>query len=164
MRFLYYILLLFTITGYSQNIIIGDSQVAFLDIHITKAQRVNSLWKPGITANDLTRMVQNYPLSTTVRNVIISIGTNDGYKGDVTALYKILKYRFPYAKFYAVPGSWNWGGLRRITLKDVNTYYMKHASQGAFVIPLAIGPGDPHQYKQSYVLIGSYLDEILTNN
>ena len=83
MKFFYYILFLCSVSSYSQNIIIGDSQVAFLDIHITKAQRVNSLWKPGITVNDLTMMVQNYPLSTTVKNVIISIGTNDRYTGDV---------------------------------------------------------------------------------
>lgn len=164
MKFFYYILFLCSVSSYSQNIIIGDSQVAFLDIHITKAQRVNSLWKPGITVNDLTMMVQNYPLSTTVKNVIISIGTNDRYTGDVKVLYKALKYRFPYAKFYVVPGSWNWGTLKRITLKDVNSYYRKHAAQGAYIIPLAIGPGDPHRYKESYVLIGSYLDEILTNN
>jgi hypothetical protein len=149
---------------FSQNIIIGDSQVPFIDAQTTKAIRVPALWKGGIAVNELTRMVQNYPLSTTVRNVIISIGTNDRYSGDVKALYRILKYRFPYAKFYVVPGSWGWGGVKRITLKEVNLYYKKHTTEGAFVIPLQIGPGDPHGHKPSYVLIGTYLDEILTNN
>ena len=149
---------------FSQNIIIGDSQVPFIDAQTTKAVRVPALWKGGIAVNELTRMVQNYPLSTTVRNVIISIGTNDRYSGDVKALYRILKYRFPYAKFYVVPGSWGWGGVKRITLKEVNLYYKKHTTEGAFVIPLQIGPGDPHGHKPSYVLIGTYLDEILTNN
>jgi hypothetical protein len=149
---------------FSSNIIIGDSQVAFLDIHITKAERVKSLWRPGITVKELTQMVQNYPMSTTVRNVIISIGTNDRYAGDVKALYRILKYRFPYARFYVVPGSWNWGSLKKIKIKDVNLYYRKHTDEGAFVIPLQIGPGDPHRNKPSYGLIGQYLDEILTNN
>ena len=163
MKFLY-IFLFLTIPMFSQNIIIGDSQVPFIDAQTTKAIRVPALWKGGIAVNELTRMVQNYPLSTTVRNVIISIGTNDRYTGDVKALYRILKYRFPYARFYVVPGSWGWGGVKRITLKEVNLYYKKHTAEGAFVIPLQIGPGDPHGHKPSYVLIGTYLDEILTNN
>ena len=164
MKFFYYILLLFVVSTYSQNIIIGDSQVAFLDIHIVKAHRENSLWRPGITINDLTRMVQNYHQNTAVKNVIISIGTNDGYRGEVKSLYSALKYKFPYAKFYVVPGSWKWGSLKKISLKDVNSYYKKHAAEGAYVIPLQIGPGDPHHNKESYVLIGAYLDEILTKN
>jgi hypothetical protein len=58
MKFLYYILLLCTITGYSQNIIIGDSQVPFIDTYTIKAKRDNSLWKGGIGVNELTLMVR----------------------------------------------------------------------------------------------------------
>lgn len=164
MKFFYYILLLCTITGYSQNIIIGDSQVPFIDFQTCKAERSPALWKGGIGVSELTKMVQNYPLSTRVKNVIISIGTNDRYRGEVKDLYRILKYRFPYAKFYVVPGSWGWGGVKRITIKEVTSYYKKHEAEGAIVIPLQIGPGDPHGNKHSYFLIGQYLNEILTNN
>ena len=164
MKFFYYILFLFTVASYSQNIIIGDSQVPFIDTQTIKAKRDNSLWKGGIGIDELTLMVRRHSLSTTTRNVIISVGTNDRYSGDVKSLYRALKYTFPYAKFYLVPGSWGWGGVKRTTIKDVNLYCQKHVKEGAFVIPLAIGPGDPHRNKESYVLIGQYIDEILTNN
>jgi hypothetical protein len=164
MKFFYYILLLCTITGHSQNIIIGDSQVPFIDLQTCKAEKSPALWKSGIGVYELTKMVQKYPLSTRVKNVIISIGTNDMYKGNVKDLYRILKYRFPYATFYVVPGSWGWGKVKRITAKELNSYYKKHEAEGAIILPVAIGLGDPHRNKPSYVLIGQYLDEILTNN
>jgi len=146
---------------FSQNIIIGDSQVPYIDTQTSKAYRVPQLWKGGIGASELTKMVNNYPITPSIKNVVISIGTNDRFQGNVVQLFSALKRKFPNAKFYAVQGSWGWGGVRSISSSTVYKYYLQFQTQGAIIIKPAIGPGDPHGPKASYNLIGKSLDKIL---
>ena len=154
-------MLLTSMSVYSQNIIIGDSQVPYIDTQTSKAHRVPQLWKGGIGASELTKMVNNYPITPSVKNVVISIGTNDRFQGNVVQLFLALKRKFPNAKFYAVQGSWGWGGVKAITRTTVYRYYLQFQTQGAVIIETPIGFGDPHGPKASYNLIGKSLDKIL---
>ena len=158
MRYLY--ILLITISVHSQNIIIGDSQTPFIDAQTSKASRVSQLWKSGIGVSELTSMVNNYPISPTVRNVIITIGTNDQFQGSVSNLQQALKRKFTNAKFYIIQGSWGWGNNKHISISQVYRYYSQW-NLFATVISTPIGPGNPHQQKASYILIGQSLDKIL---
>ena len=148
-------------SAFSQNIIIGDSQVSFIDMQTHKAERAPGLWKGGIGISDLTKMVNNYPITPSIQNVVISIGTNNRFQGGVVELFQALKRKFPKAKFYAVQGSWGWGGVRSISSSTVYKYYLQFQTQGAIIIKPAIGPGDPHSLKASYILIGNSLDKVL---
>jgi hypothetical protein len=161
MRILYLTLMLVSMSAFSQNIIIGDSQVPFIDTQTSKAERAPGLWKGGIGISDLTKMVNNYPITPSIQNVVISIGTNNRFQGGVVELFQALKRKFPKAKFYAVQGSWGWGGVRSISKSTVYRYYLQFQTQGAVIIEPAIGPGDPHRQKASYNLIGKSLDKIL---
>ena len=161
MKQLYLILMLASMSAFSQNIIIGDSQVPYIDTQTSKAHRVPQLWKGGIGASELTRMVNNYPITPSIKNVVISIGTNNRFQGGVVQLFSALKRKFPNAKFYAVQGSWGWGGVKAITRTTVYRYYLQFQTQGAVIIETPIGFGDPHGPKASYNLIGKSLDKIL---
>ena len=162
MKVIYYVLLLTSMSVFSQNIIIGDSQVPYIDTQTHKAERAPGLWKGGIGAAELTKMVNNYPITPSIKNVVISIGTNDRFQGNVVQLFLALKRKFPNAKFYAVQGSWGWGGVKSISRTTVYRYYLqKFRTQGAEVIEVPIGYGDPHSQKASYNLIGKSLDKIL---
>jgi len=154
-------IMLVSMSTFSQNIIIGDSQVPFIDAQTHKANRVPQLWRGGIGVADLTAMVNNYPITPSIQNVVISIGTNDRFQSDVVQLFSALKRKFPKAKFYAVQGSWGWGGVKSISRTTVYSYYTKFLPYGVVIIQPAIGPGDPHGPKASYNLIGESLDKIL---
>lgn len=161
MRILYLTLMLVSMSAFSQNIIIGDSQVPFIDIQTHKAERAPGLWQGRIGIIELTKKVNNYPITPSVKNVVISIGTNNRFQGGVVQLFQALKRKFPNAKFYAVQGSWGWGGVRTINQLTVYSYYLQFQTQGAVIIKPAIGFGDPHGPKASYNLIGKSLDKIL---
>jgi len=65
------------------------------------------------------------------------------------------------ANFYAVQGSWGWGGLKNTQEKDVREYYKKFASQGATIIEPPIGKIEPHGNKPVYKEIGAAIDSLL---
>ena len=121
------ICLLFCLVGYTQtpnNIIIGDSQTPYVDRNSKKVERVVGLWKGGINVPVLIKMVKNYPISPEVKNVVICIGTNDGYNDlGVEQLVNLIYIKFPNSKLYVVQGSWGWGGIKKITYPKVKKYY-----------------------------------------
>ena len=99
-----------------------------------------------------------------ISNVVIVIGTNGNfgkYNDNISLLFKLLREKFPNANFYAVQGSWGWGGLKNTQEKDVREYYKKFASQGATVIEPPIGKIEPHGNKPVYKLIGAAIDSLL---
>ena len=132
------ICLLFCLVGYSQipnNIIIGDSQTPYVDKNSKKVERVVGLWKGGINVPVLIKMVKNYPISPEVKNVVICIGTNDGYNDlGVEQLVNLIRIKFPKSKLYVVQGSWGWGGIKKITYPKVKKYYQKFEQLGVTVI------------------------------
>jgi len=159
------ICLLFCLVGYSQlptNIVIGDSQTAYVDMNSKKVERVVGLWKKGIVVTDLIKMVQRRKVSTNVKNVFLCIGTNDLYVDNgIEKLFKSLRVTFPNAKIYVIQGSWGWGNLKRISYKKVRNYYKRYEELGGTIIEPPIGKGDPHHNSPTYKEIGKTIDNIL---
>lgn len=157
--------------GKEKNIIIGDSQTPYVDMNTSKASRISknsgmsSLWEGGKTVSWLIDALTQYETDTDVKNVIIVIGTNGGFgkflKDDIPQLFRLLREKFPNAKFFAVQGSWGWGGLKKIKLSDVKKYYKKFEDEGATIIEPPIGPIEPHGNHPIYSEIGSSIDSLL---
>ena len=127
-RIVTWLLLLLTITSYSQeHILIGDSQTYFLAKHSTKIKRVPKLSQAGIGVVQLTSKVRLYPVSPHVNTVSVCIGVNDGYKDKgVQQLLVRIKNTFPNAKIYIIQGSWGWGKVRRANQNILNKYYKQY--------------------------------------
>ena len=155
----------------TKNIIIGDSQTPYVDMNTKKASRIStkpgksSLWEGGKTVDWLISALRDFEKSPNVKNVIIVIGTNGGFgkflNDDIPTLVKLLKEKFPTANFYAVKGSWGWGGLKNIKEKDVNDYYKKFENYGVTIIKTPIGNVEPHSNLPVYAKIGEEIDELL---
>ena len=153
-----------------RSIIIGDSQTPFITRQSQKIKMLgpvggeNVLWKGGMGLNWLKGVVSKYPITTDVSNVVINIGTNGGFNinENVSGLMNELKRVFPNADFYAVKGSWGWGGNKNKTEKQVNDYYNKFKNEGVVVLKTAIGSvSDPHGNLPVYKLIGKEIDDTL---
>lgn len=152
------------------NIIIGDSQTPYVDMNTTKASRIStepgmsSLWQGGKTVSWLIEALSQFQESPQVSNVIIVIGTNGNfgkYNDNIPLLFELLRKKFPNANFYAVQGSWGWGGLKNTQEKDVREYYKKFANEGATIIEPPIGKIEPHGNKPVYAKIGAAIDSLL---
>ena len=154
-RIVTWLLLLLTITSYSQeHILIGDSQTYFLAKYSTKIKRVPKLSQPNIGVVQLTSKVRLYPVSPHVNTVSVCIGVNDGYKDKgVQQLLVRIKNTFPNAKIYIIQGSWGWGKVRRANQNTLNKYYKQYIDSGCILISPAIGRGDPHKDKNIYKII-----------
>ncbi len=155
----------------NKNIIVGDSQTPFIAKNTTKAIILSSegseevLWKGGKNLSWLRDAVKKYKESPDINAVIINIGTNGGFskKDDVNGLFEALKKTFPNADFFAVKGSWGWGGNKDKTEQMVNEYYNLFAEKGAKVIEPAIGKvQDPHGNLPIYSEIGKSIDKALS--
>ena len=155
----------------NKNIIVGDSQTPFIAKNTTKAIILSSegseevLWKGGKNLSWLRDAVKKYKESPDINAVIINIGTNGGFskKDDVNGLFEALKKTFPNADFFAVKGSWGWGGNKDKTEQMVNEYYNLFAEKGAKIIEPAIGKvQDPHGNLPIYAEIGKSIDKALS--
>jgi hypothetical protein len=153
------------LVGYSQlptNIVIGDSQTAYVDMNSKKVERVVGLWKKGIVVTDLIKMVQRRKVSTNVKNVFLCIGTNDLYVDNgIEKLFKSLRVTFPNAKIYVIQGSWGWGELKHTGYDKVKKYYKRYEELGGTIIGPPIGKGNPHCDCPVYKEIGKVIDNIL---
>jgi hypothetical protein len=153
----------------SKNIIIGDSQTPFIDNQSAKANRLsespgeNSLWKSGIGLSWLKNAVDKQSVDKDVSNVIVNIGTNGGFNPyeDIDGLFNSLKSKFPNANFYAVKGSWGWGGNSNITESQVNQYYDKFKKYAKVLNPAIGKVKDPHGNLPIYKEIGKAIDNEL---
>lgn len=129
------------------NIIIGDSSVPLLAPLFKNVKMLGNfgseevLWKSGMGLGWLKNAVNKFSVSPTVKNVIVSIGTNGGFnsRDDIKGLFQSLKRIFPNAKFLAIQGSWGWGNNRTVREDQVKSYYQKFAEQGAIVVDPPIG-------------------------
>jgi flavorubredoxin len=161
------IILLFLLINnltYSNSIIIGDSQVPYIDMNTNKAHAEKSLWKVGKDVNWLRKSVKKHRINTSVRNVILCIGTNDLYrKSDfiIEDLFKTIKRTFPNAKIIVVQGSWGWGYLKKTKEKKVRNYYKKFVELGGILIETPIGKTDPHGNRPVYKKIGKEIDNLI---
>jgi hypothetical protein len=123
---------------------------------------VQSLWKAGIGVKKLTLMVLYYKTSPEIKNIVLCIGTNDGFQNqNIKDLFTIVKRTFPNATIYTIKGSWGWGNNKRITQQKVNKYYKQYEQEGAIILDPAIGKHNPHHDLPVYKTIGKKLDSIL---
>ena len=164
-RYFFYFLILLSTLGYAQtypNLIIGDSQTPYIDLHSTKSKKGVGLWKKGINVPKLTKMVKNHRISPDICNIVISIGTNDRYLDlGISTLINTIRRTFPNAELYVVQGSWGWGNLKRITYTKVKNYYKKFESLGVKIIKTPIGKREPHRDCPVYKKIGNEIDSLL---
>jgi len=130
------------------TIIIGDSLSPCIESQMIKnngkARRISpnggeaSLWLGGQGVTWLIGALKKYPATTTVKNVVISIGTNGGFntgiKDDQAGLMTELKKVFPNAKYIFVTGSYGWGGNVNVNQANVDTYYNVYKNAGATIV------------------------------
>ena len=123
------------------------------------------MWKGGEKLKWLNNAVIKYPISKDVNSIIISIGTNGGFKktDDIKNLVNNLKQKFPNAKLIAVKGSWGWGYNTDVTLNMVNSYYDIFKQNGVILINTPIGDVEnPHKNLPVYKEIGKLIDTELS--
>jgi hypothetical protein len=148
------------------NIIIGDSQTTYVDNATSKASRLSteggtqSLWKGGMGVSWLVNALNSYPVSPNIKNVVVVIGTNGGFRGSVNELMSSLKRTFPNAKFFVVQGSWGWGGNKGIQPSQVQKYYSQFSGFATIIEP-PIGVIEPHGDFPVYKQIGASIDSYL---
>lgn len=149
-----------------ENIVIGDSQTPFVANGSSKFDLISpkgsesSLWLGGKTLSWLLDALKKHSGSSKVKNIAICIGTNGMYNtnDDISGLVEEIENKFPNANLFAIQGSWNWGGLKKVTEDKVRKYYSKFKNLGVKVIEPPIGPIEPHGNKPVYKEIGSNLD------
>lgn len=156
-----------------ENIIIGDSCTPFIAKNTKHAKILSSkgseeaLWKGGMGIKWLIGALDKKPSTTSIKNVIVNIGTNGGFNinSNISGLFSSLRRTFPSANFIAVQGSWGWGGNKSITASQVKAFYEKFAKEGAVIIEPPIGSvSDPHGNLPVYGEIGRAIDNILENS
>ena len=169
------------------NLLIGDSIVpnfakntynkANLGLYYTPS---GVLYKGGIGVSVLKDFVNAYTLkSTAIKNVIITIGTNDLYNRDQSSIKKLadkLKLLFPNAKLFVIQGGYGpllgkgkpdkYGTLKilqNMSQSKVDTYYKDFSDNGITVITPPIGNvADVHnQNLPIYETIGKKLFGLL---
>jgi hypothetical protein len=146
----------------SKNIIIGDSCTPLIAKHTENAKL--SIWKGGIGVSWLTQALDLKKPDESIANVIINIGTNDGFSSrvNIEKLFRSLVRAYPCANFIAVQGSWGWGGNKRIKQSKIKAFYEIFRSHGAYIIDPPIGSvRNPHLDLKVYSLIGKEIDKKL---
>ena len=149
------------------SIIIGDSctpiilkRSKVLDM-IGNVGSERTLWKSGTGSKWLKEAVSKYQVTPNIKNVVINIGTNDGYnpKMDIKGLVAEVRRVFPSAKLFVVQGSWGWGNNKNITPDKVKVYYDKFRAENVVVIEPPIGSvKDPHMDLPVYTQIAAAID------
>jgi hypothetical protein len=166
-----------------KNIIIGDSLCTFIDNASKKASRLSHkgdlagthLWYGGTTLTWLKKALEKYPVTPTVKNVIVSTGSNSSYsiKDDVEGLVISLRGKFPNAKLIVVPGTW-WvkqprGWVVKVSEETVRQYYHRFEVLGVTTTtPVgdsrACCRNDPHGNFPIYKKIGTEIDALVETN
>ena len=160
-----------------KSIVIGDS----LSPNVAKCSQADlisstggssSLWKGGIAIGTLLDYVKSYgKTDATIKNVVISIGTNGIFGRSTDTVNKLmdeLKKKFPNAKVLVVKGTYGpkatWSpALTKVSQTTVDNYYSDFSNKGAFVVPTAIGnQKDAHTYTDIYTTIGKEIDANLS--
>ena len=158
----------------TKSIVIGDSLVPYVAAQcdakpISATPGVNSLHMGSKDTTWLSAAVGKYPMDTTVKNVVIQIGTNDIYRSSapIESLVSNLRMTFPQAKLLVVQGNYGptatWSkALTTVTQKQVDAFYGRFRSMGVTVISPAIGGlKEPHGHYPIYKTIGASINKNL---
>jgi hypothetical protein len=156
-----------------KSIVIGDSlspnlaKCSEADL-ISSTGGASSLWKGGIAIAVLLDFVKSYPKTdSTVKNVVISIGTNGIFARSTDTVNKLvdeLNKKFPSAKLLVVKGTYGpkatWSeSLTKVSQATVDNYYSDFTKKGVYVVPTAIGnQKNAHNYTDIYTTIGKEID------
>lgn len=148
----------------SKSIVIGDSLCPYVEWGTGNVVKQHpTLCSSGKGSSWLNSKVADTKMDTSVKNVVIQIGTNDIYNASspISQLVSNIRLTFPAAKLFVVQGTYgskvNWSkALVGITDKQVKTYYNKFADMGVIVISPAIGNlPDAHGRHEIYKTIGA---------
>ena len=158
----------------SKSIVIGDSLVPFVAAQcdakpLSTTPSVQSLHTGGKGTAWLASAVGDHPLDTSVKNIVIQIGTNDIYKSSapIETLVGNLRMTFPQAKLLVVQGNYGptatWSkALTTVTQKQVDAFYGRFRSMGVTVINPPIGGlKEPHGHYPIYKTIGANINKNL---
>ena len=156
-----------------KSIVIGDSlspnlaKCSKADL-ISSTGGASSLWEGGIAIAVLLGFVKSYTKTdSTIKNVVISIGTNGIFARSTDTVNKLvdeLKKKFPSAKLLVVKGTYGpkatWSAsLTRVSQSTVDNYYSDFTKKGVYVVPTAIGnQTNAHNYTDIYTTIGKEID------
>jgi len=87
--------------------------------------------------------LQNYPVTTDVTVIFISIGTNGQFSSSdkIEDLVSLLHQKFPNATLFIYKGSYGWSGTRTTQqiLDRMNPYYQRFANAGVTVMKNGLG-------------------------
>lgn len=126
-----------------RNIVVGDSHGVMIGAKIKNGKAEPLLSKSGWFLKDLMKALNNYPVSSDVSNVFISIGTNGGFtKYDkIEELVTLLKEKFPNSNLYAFKGSYGWSGKWENTkaAQDQIPYYKRFENMGVTILNNGLG-------------------------
>ena len=164
-----------------KSIVIGDSYTPYVakGAEISqgpKAADINSagnngLWFGGIAVGRLLKFAEAYKgVDTSVKNVVITIGTNGIYGRSTSTIKKLisrLNKIFPNAKILVVKGSYgsklvNYPQLQTVKQSTVDDFYSDFSANGATVIPTPVGNvTDGHGHLPVYKVIGKEIQQRL---
>lgn len=162
----------------NKNIIIGDSLCPWIEKKckasmIPGPEGERTLHQGGVTVQWLKRAVKSYPeVDKTIKNVVISIGTNDIYKDyGVSELVDYIKEKFPNAKIMVVQGTYGdkipcsskgYCMLKETKQSTVDDYYDLFRDEGVKVIEPPVGNvKDAHGPLPIYERIGDSINSKL---
>ena len=157
-----------------KSITIGDSLVPYVakgagiqqgpkakDI---KNSGKNGLWFGGIAIGSLLTFSKDYKsIDNSIKNVVISIGTNGIYARSTKTIKDLmirLKVLFPNAKILVVKGCYGsklvaYPSLQNVKQSTVDSFYSDFTANGATVIPTPVGNvTDAHGHLPVYKIIG----------
>ena len=154
--------------GVGKSIVIGDSLVPYVAKGAGIEQGPKELWLGGIPVQNLLAFANAYKtVDRSVKNVVISIGTNGIYTrstSTITQLVARLHVLFPNAKLLVVKGTYGdkipciskgYCALGTVKQSTVDAYYSDFSANGVTVIPTAVGNvKDAHGHLPVYQTIG----------
>ena len=158
----------------SKSIVIGDSLCIYIAAQcdadvISTTGGAKNLWESGKGTQWLSNAVGNYPLDTSVKNVVVSIGTNDlyGAGAPIETLMSNIRMTFPRAKVLVVQGAYGnkyklYKSLHNIKQSTVDAFYKRFSAAGATVISPPVGnQDDAHGHLSIYKTIGANINKHL---
>lgn len=141
-----------------KSVLIGDSNVGV--IKYTKGFSSSGVflgpYKGGINTQGLINKLKLSKIDKTYNTVFVAIGTNDGYKTDLSKSLLIqIKKTYPNVKnVYVIWGSRGWGGVKNKKISHQECFYKRFEENGFKIIKITNGyfPSDAlaHSANQSY--------------
>ena len=135
-----------TNTGINLNgrkLVIGDSHAVGIGKATRGVEVDTRIAVGGWMLSNLMSALQNYPVTTDVTVIFISIGTNGQFSSSdkIEDLVSLLHQKFPNATLFIYKGSYGWSGTRtnQQILDRMNPYYQRFANAGVTIMKNGLG-------------------------